>query len=51
MLLYFVKSKNGTKCAVLLWFYVNTFSYSFVPSEISGRGATAPLNPLLTFFD
>ena len=28
MLLYFVKSKNGTKCknfAVLLCFYVNTF--------------------------
>ena len=25
MLLYFVKSKNGTKCTVLLCFYVNTF--------------------------
>ena len=45
-LLYFVKSKNNTKCknfVDLLCSYVNTFINSFVLSEISGRGATAPL--------
>ena len=47
-LLYFVKSKNDTKCknfVNLLCSYVNTF-HSFVLPETSGRGgAIAPLAP------
>ena len=44
MLLYFVKSKNDTKCKNfinLLCSYVNTFILLYF------RGATAPLNPPL----
>ena len=44
-LLYFVKSKNGTKCknfAVLLCFYVNTFILLYFLRWQKG-GATAPL--------
>ena len=43
MLLYFVKSKNGTKCenfAVLL--FLRQYIHSFVLPKISGRGLTAP---------
>ena len=50
-LLYFVKSKNGTKCknfAVLLCFYVNTFILLYFLRWQEG-GATALLNPLLTY--
>ena len=43
-LLYFVKSKNGTKCVVLLCFYICQYIHSFVFPEMAGRGgATAPL--------
>ena len=43
-LLYFVKStcKNGTKCVVLLCFYVNTFILLYFLRWQEG-GATAPL--------
>ena len=45
-LLYFVKSKSGTKCknfAVLLCFYVNTFILLQFLRWQEGGGATAPL--------
>ena len=50
MLLYFVKSKNGTKCKNLLCFYVNTFILLYFLRFQEG-GAIAPiatpLNPPL----
>ena len=57
-LLYFVKSKNGTKCknfAVLLCFYVNTFILLYFLRWQKG-GATAPLAtplnpPLVSVFN
>ena len=57
-LLYFVKSKNGTKCknfAVLLPVFLCQYIHSFILPEMAGRegGATAPLatplNPPLSF--
>ena len=54
-LLYFAKSKNGTKyknLAVLLCFYVNALIHYFVFAEMAGRGGATtpiatPLNPPL----
>ena len=48
MLLYFVKSKNDTKCknfVDLLCMFLCQYINSFVLPEISRRGATAPLAP------
>ena len=45
MLLYFVKSKNGTKCknfAVLLCFNVNTFILLYFLRFQEGRGLQPP---------
>ena len=41
-LLYFVKSKNGTKCAVLLCVYVNTFILLYIFPEMAERGLQPP---------
>ena len=41
MLLYFVKSKNGTKCKNFSVF-LGQCNYSFVLPKISGRGVTQP---------
>ena len=48
MLLYFVKSKNDTKCknfVDLLCSYVNTFILLYFLRFQEGGGATAPLAP------
>ena len=50
--MYFVKSKNGTKCKNFASFYVNTFTLLYF-LRFQERGAVAPLatplNPLLIY--
>ena len=52
MLLYFVTSKNGTKCknfAVLLCFYVNTLILLYFLRFQEGGPLATPLNSPLNF--
>ena len=43
-LVYFAKSKNGTKYKLV---FLCQYIHYFVFPEMAGRGATAPLNPPL----